>query len=651
MTRVESGGGGGSVGIDPQLLQSMINAMNSSAGEALTLVNGYISQLAPVGLDTASLARAVQDLTWAQDQAPMLNRRLSLARAMAEQNPGLVDVTAGAGALDFPTNQAAQAAGKSDGTSALQALDDRGNVDFILKDLQAHADDPAYMSAFFGALGPQGLTALGLQVTGYQQEGNQDQYREWASTVGDSFAVATYQMPYNPDWISQLQPPGELAADPAMPMLGVIQPFLSHGVYSASWLSPLGTYALEQAYIQGQAPGMETPVQLDGIWTAISHNPAFDAQFYHQNFTNGGRPGDRPGDSILGIMTNPMLIGSIDDSAFAGLVQSATIPPADAASTGQFAANAQLTIRQFGSDPSLRTSDQVRAAFGAIVVTYFNDLAYTVRAAAPGVGVQDVPGLPVSAGQPDWSAFVAEAMRDKTTAAELLTYYSAWAHGQPHDSYPSQGGGPSVPLDQGFWNDASLGMLRDFMAHDYQLAGAPAGESTGSIAGIAAAGGSAILTSLVFGPEVGLGEILAEGGKDAFQAAAEADLNTVFSSGDPRPVNDSALEQLTGIQQNWSQIVSDWYNAGNRAAATTYMNQSYNGDPATYISQFSNLGKNANFIQNGQIMNPAQMNPYQLAAFNEWLQDPAIVSANREEFISQGLGGLLSQYARSNSGG
>jgi hypothetical protein len=647
MTRVESGGGGGSVGIDPQLLQSMINAMNSSAGEALTLVNGYISQLTRVGLDTGSLARAVQDLTWAQDQVPMLNRRLSLARAMAEQNPGLVDVTAGAGALDFATNQAAQAAGKSDGTSALQALEERGNVDFILKDLQAHADDPAYMSAFFGALGPQGLTALGLQVTGYQQEGNQDQYREWAGTVGDSFAVATYQMPYKPDWISQLQPPGELAVDPAMPMLGVIQPFLSHGVYSASWLSPLGTYALEQAYIQGRAPGMEMPVQLDGIWTAISHNPAFDAQFYQQNFANGSRPDD----SILAVMTNPMLIGSVDDSAFAAMVRSATIPPAGTASTGPFAANAQLTIRQFGSDPSLRTSDQVRAAFGAIVVTYFNDLAYTVRAAAPGVGAQDVPGLPVSAGQQDWATFMAEAMRDKTTAAELLTYYSSWARSQPHDSYPSEGGGPSVPLDQGFWNDASLGMLRDFMAHDYQLAGAPAGQSTGSIADIAAAGGSAILTSLVFGPEAGLGEILAEGGKDAFQAAAEADLNTVFSSGDPQPVNDPALQQLTGIQQNWSQIVSDWYNAGNRATATPYLNQSYNGDPATYISQFSNLGKNANFIQNGQIMNPAQMNPYQLAAFNEWLQDPAVVSANREEFISQGLGGLLSQYARSTSGG
>ncbi len=647
MTRVEPDGGGGSVGIDPQLLQGMINSMSSSAGEALTLVNGYISQLARAGLDTGSLARAVQDLTWAQDQQPMLNRRLSLARAMAEQNPGLTDVTAGAGALDFPTSQAAQAAGKSDGTSALAALTDRSDTDFVLKDLQAHADDPAYLSAFFTALGAQGLTALGLQVSGYQQGGNQAQYQEWAAAVGDSFAVATYQMPYKPDWLGQLQLPGDMNADPAAPQLGLIQPFLGHGVYSPAWLNPLGQYALQQAYIQGQEPGMEPPIQLDGVWTAISHNPAFDAQFYRQNFSNGSRPED----SILGIMTNPMLIHTIDDSAFAGMVQSATIPPAGAADTGPFAANAQLTVRQFGSDSSLRTSDQVRAAFGAIVVNYFDDMAYSVRAAAPGVGGQNVPGLQVSAQQSDWSNFVTEAMRDKATAADLLVYYSSWARGQPHDSYPSDGGGPNVPLDQGFWNDMSLGMLRDFMAHDYQVAGAPAGDGSGSIAGIAAAGGAAILATAVFGPEAGLGEILAEGGKDAFQAAAEDDLNRVFEGGAPEPVNDSALAQLTGIQRNWSQNVSDWYDAGNRPTPTLYMNQTYTGDPSTYISQFGGPGKNANFIQNGQIMDPAQMNPYQLAAYNEWLQDPAVVSANRGLFLTQGFGGLLSQYARDNGGG
>ena len=88
MTRVEpDGGGGDAVGINPQLLQSMINTMDSSAGDALNLVNGYTTQLSRVGLDTSRLNRAVQDLTWAQDQVPMLDRRQSLAQTMAQQNP------------------------------------------------------------------------------------------------------------------------------------------------------------------------------------------------------------------------------------------------------------------------------------------------------------------------------------------------------------------------------------------------------------------------------------------------------------------------------------------------------------------------------------------------------------------------------------
>ena len=324
MTRLEPDGGGGGVGINPQLLQSMINTMNSSAGDALNLVYGYISQLSRVGLDTSSLSKAVQDLNWAQDQIPMLNRRQSLAQAMAEQNPGMVDVSAGAGALDFPTTQAAQAAGKADGTKALQAIEDHSNDDFILTDLSQYADDPAYLAAFFSALGPQGLAGLGLQVTGYQQGGDQGRYHSWASTVGQAFATASYQMPYKSGWLGQLQLPNDPGADPGLPQLSLIQPFLEHGVYSSAWLDPLGKYAIQQAFMQ-QQPGLAggPPVSLDGIWTALSNNPAFDAQFYQQNFTSKGNPAD----SISGVMSSMYMI-SVADSAFARMVQSATVAPA-----------------------------------------------------------------------------------------------------------------------------------------------------------------------------------------------------------------------------------------------------------------------------------------------------------------------------------
>jgi hypothetical protein len=643
MVRV-SDGGGGEEGIDPSVLQSMISTMKSSTGNAATLVDSYKSQFSRYGLDTTNLTKAAQDLSWAQDQVPMLSRRQSLAQAAANQTPGLTVTDVGAGPLDFPTDAAAQAAGQADGANALNALTDRSDNQFILKDLQAHQDDPAYLAAFFQALGPHGLTALGLQVTGYQQSGDTSKYQDWAAAVGGSFAVASYRMPYKSDWIGQLQLPDDLLADPSMPQLSLIQPFLEHGVYSPAWLEPLGTYAVQQAFLQQQPGPAVLPVDLDGIWTALANNPAFDARFYQQNFKNDSNPPE----SLRGIMSSMYGI-SVADSAFASMVRSATIAPAMAVGSQPYALNAQRTVEFFGGDPSLRTSGAVRAVFGTIAATYFDDLAATVRAAAPGIGGQDVPGLQVSAPQEDWAAFVQEAMRDKTTSAQLLAFYGLWAHGQPDDSWPSEGGGPNVPLNQGFWNDVSLGMLRDFMAHNYQVAGAPAG-GTDTIKEIAFAGGAAFLTSLVF-PEGGLAIALAEGGKDAFQTAAEQGLTSVFGSGEPQPSNPEALTKLTGIQTNWSQIVSDWYDAGNRATLTTYMKQPYSGDPATYISQFSAAGQNANFIQHGQIMDPDAMNPYQLAAYNAWLQDPAIVLANRGEFFVKGYGGLLSQYARGYSGG
>jgi len=650
MPRVEPDGDGGGVGINPQLLQSMISTMNSSAGDALNLVNGYISQLSRLGLDTGSLSKAVRDLTWVQDQVPMLNRRESLAQAMAEQNPGLVDVSAGAGALDFPSNQAARAAGNADGAKALQAIEDHSNDDFILTELSQYADDPAYLAAFFTALGPQGLTALGLQVTGYQQSGDRDKYHGWASTVGEAFATASYQMPYKSDWLGQLQLPNDLGASPALPQLSLIQPFLEHGVYSSDWLDPLGKYAIRQAFLQ-QQPGVGAgpPVSLDGIWTALSNNPAFDAKFYSDNFNNK----DMPADSISGVMSSMYMI-SVADAAFARMVQSATIAPADAANSTSYANNAKLTVQYFGDDGSLRTSGPVRAVFGTIAENYFDDLAYTVRAAAPGIGAKDIPGLQVTASESQWGNFLVEAMRDKTTSAQLLTFYSSWASGQPIDD---RGPGlEQVPQNQGFWNDSSLGLLNDFMARNYQGAGAPAGESPVSISEIAAAGGSAFLTSLVFGPEAGVADALLEGGKDAFQSATEQTLKAVWpDSVDSSPDGGEALSRLTGVQQQWADTVNRWYNGApgqNEPPPgidpVQYMGRPYNGDPTAYERQYGGY-----FIKDGKIQDPETIaeNPQALAAYNAWLQDPAIVNANEARFRDTSLGELMSQYANGYGGG
>lgn len=656
MALADPGGGGGSVvGIDPQLLAGLIQSLTQQSGNAQSLVSSYLGQLSQCGLDTSRLTSAARDLAWARDQLPMLNRRQSMAQALEAQDPSLGPmVPAGAGYLDFPSNQAAQQAGQSDGAKALQALQDRSSTDFILTELGQYGNDPAYLAAFFKALGPQGLAQLGLQVNGYQQQGQNSQYQLWSSTVGTALATASYQMPFSQSWFSQLHLPEDGATQP---QLDLIQPFLQHGVYSAAWLNPLGQYALEQARLESLQPGMMMPPpQLDGIWTAIAHNPSFDAQFYQQNFANKDPNASYP-PAISALMTDPMLQHSVIDSAFASMVQAATVPPPPAQFPGlnpaQFAANAQLTVRYFGSDASLRTSDAVRSALGEMAMYYFSDLASSARAAAPGMGAQDVPGWQVSATSAQWANFVAEAMRDKTTSAQLLTFYAKWRNSQPVDWRGS--GQEGVPDHQGFWNDFSLGVMNDFMASSYKLAGQPAGDSGLKISEVLAAGGSAFLTSLVFGPEAGVADALLEGTKDAFQTTAESELNKAFE-GDPKSSDASqTLQQLTGVSDTYSSKVQQWYNSvpGQPPPIdkVTYQGQTYTGDPSAYIAQYSGPGKDASFIENGQLMEPGTMNQYQLAAYNAWLQDPAVVNANAAAARQAELGMVSSAYARGFAGG
>ncbi|HEY2552464.1 MAG TPA: hypothetical protein VGI64_17995 [Streptosporangiaceae bacterium] len=642
MRDAPGGGDGGEVGIDPAKLADLNGALSRSASSAQSLVNIYIGKLSRCGMDTGRLSKAGQDLSWATGQLPMLWRRQSMAQAIERQDPGLGKmVPDGAGYLAFATDGAAQKAGNSDGTKAAQALKNGSNDDFITADLDAHADDPAYLAAFFHALGPHGLAMLGSQVTAFKQSGDTGKYQKWASLVGDGLATASYQMKFSDSWLNDIRLPGQ-STQP----LDLIQPFLDNGVYSPDWLQPLGQYALSQADAQAHAGGyagkdaLIPPLNLDGVWTAIAHNPAYDVKFYAGNFPR-----------LSDLMTDQKIMYWVADGAFAGMVQAATIPPDPARFPGQspmaYALNAQRTVKYFGDHAGARTSDDVRNVFGVIAMNYFSDLASSVRAAAPGIGKKMVPGWQISAMSGDWAAFVTEAMRDQATSAQLLMFYSAWLHTQYPD-WRGQGNA-DVPDHQGWWNDFSLGVLDDFMAAAYQTAGASAGETSGQIAEVASAAGSAFLSSLLFGPEAGVADAALAGVQDGFQTGVEGLLNNAFN-GDPQQYDspDSTLEGLTGVAQTYSTTVQQWWNDGSPWPGPT-IKPGQPGDPSSYIKRYG--GHKADFLVTdgplaGQLKNPLSMHPLQLAAYNAWLQDPAVVNANAAKARETELGMLSSFYAR-----
>lgn len=625
----EDPGGGEEVGIDPAKLADLNGALSRSASSAQSLVNIYIGRVSRCGIDTGRLSKAGQDLSWATGQLPMLRRRQELALAAERQDPGLGPmVSDGAGYLAFLTDDAAGKAGASDGAKAAQALKDRSDIDFIADDLAAHADDPAYLAGFFKALGPEELAELGLQVSGFKQSGDDGKYAGWSALVGDGLATASYQMKFSYSWLNDIRLPETESPEPE---LDLIQPFLENGVYSPDWLKPLGQYAMNEARLQGMDPGlMGPPPSLDGIWEAIAHNPVYDAQFYQSNFSKS----EFDNGSLWDLMTNPMLSHSLIDGAFADMVQAATIPPDPSKFPGvdasQFAHNAQLTIRQFG-DGSPDTSGQVRQVFGTMAMYYFTDMRNSVGAAAPHIGGQDLPGWQVTASRQAWANFVEQAMKDKTAAARLLTFYGEW-----RQQYPDS---------RGPWQDEQFYLMDQFMIQQYQAAGKTAGNSNNDITGALVAGGAAFLTAIVF-PEADVataGALLTgaitEGAKDAFNSGAEGALDSAFGGGDgesalDEPQDPKTIDQITQANENWSRIVREWYNneggRPNLKAPVEFDGQQTNGDPKTYINEYGGATGtgNANFFAgDGQIKDPSQMTPHQLAAYNAWLQDPAIAES------------------------
>lgn len=611
---------GETVGIDPQSLAELTTSLKSRADAAQGLVNYYIGQLNRVGIPSGELTTAGQDLTWATDQVPMLNRRHTLAQALEQQDPQLGPmVEAGAGVLDFATAGAAQKAGAAAGAKALQALQDRDNDDFIEAELRKYGDDPTYLAAFFQALGPRGLAMLGLQVNGYEQDGDGAKYQLWSTTVGSALATASYQLPFSDNWLTGLtltdsQTPG--------PQLSLIQPFLEHGVYSADWLQPLANYALGTAHTEALDPDVPQ-VPLDGIWTAIADNPGFDAKFYSENFTNSKDPNF----SISWLVSS--LGGEfVNDAAFANMMRAATIAPAHlpaGVNAAQFAANAQATVRQFGADPGMVTSSSIRETFAAITMRYFDSLSATVGAAAPGFGSSSsTPGLEVSAPLQDWAGFVKQAMEDPTAAAQLITFYGAW-----YDKY----GGAEAPTQ---WTNFASGSMDAFMAQTYKAANTTAGDNSDKIADILESGGAAFLTSIVF-PEgdasVAVGALLSaaakDGEKDAFQSAAEDGLSAIFGQ-DGSPSQGASgitsdLDSMTTPAGRWSRLVNQWYTDHAPLPAGSPVS------PQPYIKQYG--GKAANFIVTDPItgkptpMDPAKMSGRQLAAYNAWLESPAFATA------------------------
>jgi hypothetical protein len=367
-------------------------------------------------------------------------------------------------------------------------------------------------------------------------------------------------------------------------------------------------------------------------------------------------------------MTDPELYHILaSDQGFGKFLEAATIPPQGDTGTKPFTDNAAQFVQLFGGG-SQDTSSDVRQAMAAVAMNYFGDIQGTVTAAAPGAGSS--MGLTA----PEWGSFVQNAMQDKTAAAFLMTSYASWRGQQISDSVASngQGDGKSAAAYAGYWNDQSIGMLDHFFASNYKAAGAQAGEGSKAVLATLTdalnAGAATLLTSVAFGPEAGAVELLADAGKDAFSSATETTLGKITGplteGGDSGAANASdaaskVFSDLTTIQGRWSSTVTGAWNQSQQNGGTPgqvnprdfpsvwYNGVQYTADPHQYEQQYG-----GNFLNSdGTVMDSSQLGPKALAAYNAWLQDPAISSAVAANFSATSQGSLNSYYGSQMGGG
>ena len=650
--------GGNFQGIAPSMLQQLIKSLSSGVTGAQPVASSYIGQFNRVGLDTGPIQKLLADYAWASQQQPMLNRRYSLAshQPSGDFTDGWTEE--GAGTLFYTTTAAAKGAGTAD-AKQMQAYLDAHDWTGIQKELDAmsqNGDDADYMAAFFSQLGPKGLYALSEYAQGGPSSDAANE-QEVQQIVGSGLAAASFEMPLTMSFLQGMEPehaePGYSTEQlPGGWDTGALAPFLTEGSFSSQWLQTIAPAVLYQKDVE---EGAAMPGGYDAIFTAIASNPDFAAQFYQQN---SGQLDD--------YMTDPVLYHDLaSDPGFGKFLEAATIPPQGDTSTKAFTANATHFVQLFGGG-TVDTSSDVRQAMAAVAMNYFGDIQGTVTAAAPGAGSS--MGLNAS----EWGSFVQNAMQDKTAAAFLMTSYANWRSQQTDDSLVSngQGDGPSTPQHAGYWNDQSLGMLDYFFAANYQAAGHQAGEGNAVLETLTEAfnaGAATLLTSVAFGPEAGAAvitmDMVEDAGKDAFSSAAESTLGKITGpltdGGDGGATNasdaaDQVFSNLTTIQGHWSSEVNTAWTQSVQNSSTAkdfppvwYNGVQYTADPSQYEKQYGGTFLNSD----GTVMDTSQMSPKALAAYNAWLQDPAVSNVIAQRFSAISQGSVNSNYGAQMGGG
>lgn len=681
-------------GIDPKALNGMIGSYKTDKDRLRQGVTGIKSNFERFGIDTQPLTELLAICGWFDDQTPMLTRRYHLAVAAESPYPGAKNMVSVDEAKVGMTAEA-QKNGKDLGDKVKKALEDNDAVPAdLMAALEQNAGDGDFVKAFYEALGPDHLSWLSNEMADdHPYDGRYKDHPEQrthdrdliAKTLGTFTQVAfdgqsekDKQANWN-KWFDTFVMDPNFGFRPDR-----LLPLLKGGTYDKDFLVALGDRVSshrqktnEQQWMGGSGD--------KNAWTADHYTQLFEA--ISQNPEASGEWMDHNHDDMQ-IILYPHGPWDLDNpksraAAFVKLAHAGTI---DLRLTNEPLAEKNTARLLYDNYMHAKNPDTAKlhpvagidGLYSDIIQSYWADLEHSVtsptgnRMWMSGIKAKGEDARTGETSKWDlktflesqnanrrgletapqvWQALMQEAVRDPKAAGDLSAIFQAYDLKKItllNDSHSS-----AEDRDASNYQAISKGLMQNFYAKTFKAATEDLGMGIEDWAAQTNAFREGIITT-----GLGLATDAATAGAGTRAAAARdnavglgvgtvTDLVSGLLTGlvDVKPSDApkgmmTQYKDVSGKQldftwptdyQNFGAdlLKSGFPESGIRPVTITDRkgnSVSYDGDPAKYFKEPGDnfLDTDGNFVDD--------MSPQQLEAFNQWLQNPAVVNTIYNHF-------------------
>lgn len=640
--------GGDYASIDPGALKSAADVLQRAVDGVHNSISGLKGEFASYGIDTSGISTLEKIASGLESLIPELRRRQSMARQLVAENPSGGKVAYFQGDLlgQFKTVAAAVAAAHIDAAAVQHARDHHEAVPHSVYDhLQHYGYDPDYAEAFVNEVGAKGVAYLLLDAEYTEMPGDKPDETKM-SALGNTLATASYRVSFDKDYIKQLNYAlRDLNVNTnATGAVNVLAPMLTYGEWSERSLTNIADTAFnwKHDYSNFDTTGSIDGQAISDIFTGFTHNPVAAGDYFSNHREDLY-------DAASSIRSSPVF--DVAGPAYAAFIKAATI---DSRSLfAQWALNggprnvaeqnAQWLIRKAAGDSNDYWDADMRMTFAQITKEYFPDLVYTLHSPIDAGSVDDPSrdGVNVSAG--DWQKFVKLAMEDDTSLVLVGTVFQDNINrlriemsdaGQRGRAVP--GNSPSNVADANGWDQYTLGALKSLFMHDY-------GDISNAKAKDAQDKASAINTLINTGIDwiadpAGIPKSLAvQFTKELLNTAVDGVVQP-----DKMPPPPANMDDLSGYAidavQSWE---ASQRNGGPAFTPYNDGNVTWTGDPQYYEDRYH--GNFTQYIDGStqQVdLTKLRQDPGAWAAYNAWLQDPAVQQSIFPQFSNETIGGL-----------